>query len=101
MAEMRKTRGIALPHLIAWRKKRLMTQRDLAAVSGVSQSSITQLETGEHTARVATVRKLAEALNVTTDDLLRDPEDKSIVPAVVTSGHKRQRGTSTTPAASA
>jgi transcriptional regulator with XRE-family HTH domain len=72
-----KTRGIALPHLAAWRRAAFLTQRELSQRAGVSQSSITQLETGTHTARVATIEKLALALGIHREQLVKeDPEAK-------------------------
>jgi transcriptional regulator with XRE-family HTH domain len=65
---------LALPHLRAWREKRVMTQTELAERSGVSLSTIVRVEHGQ-AAIVSTVRRLAEALKVTRDQLVNeDPE---------------------------
>ncbi len=54
------------------REKRSMTQDELAAASGVGQSTISQIEAGVSTdARVSTVEALASALGVTVADLLK------------------------------
>lgn len=57
------------------RKRRGLTQRELATASGVSLSLIRKLEQGELIdTRMETVRKLATALRVPTSDLLTRPE---------------------------
>lgn len=72
---------VALPYLRAWRVKRLVSQDELAARTGLSKSTIVRLESepepnGERqTAILSTVGKLAKALEVTREDLVyRDPE---------------------------
>lgn len=62
------------------RKRRGLSQQDLAELSGVSVSLIRKLEQGEREdARVETLRKLAEALRVPTTSLMphRDDGDKA------------------------
>lgn len=57
------------------RKRRGMSQRDLAQASGVSLSTIRKLEQGEQgETRMATARKLAAGLRVTTTRLLHGDE---------------------------
>lgn len=56
--------------LQAVREQRLMTQRELAARSGVSAVTINRIEAQHHEARISTVRKLAEALNAEPDELV-------------------------------
>jgi transcriptional regulator with XRE-family HTH domain len=56
------------------RKRRGMSQRDLAQASGVSVSLIRKIEQGERNdTRIATLRKLAVATGVTTTALLGTP----------------------------
>lgn len=50
-----------------WRK---MTQADLAVQSGVTQGFLSGLEKGEKEPRIATLRAIAAALDVSMDDLL-------------------------------
>ena len=52
------------------RDQKVRTQRELAEVAGVSQTTIVQLENKNSSARFSTVRKLAEALGVASEDLL-------------------------------
>lgn len=58
------------------RKRRGMTQRDLAATAGVSISLVRKLEQGERTdLRLETAHQLARALNVPTTRLVADPPE--------------------------
>jgi DNA-binding XRE family transcriptional regulator len=52
-----------------WRKYRGMTQVDLAAISGLSQGAIAQIEAGKRNPSVETARRFANALNCDIDDL--------------------------------
>lgn len=56
--------------LRAWRKYRDMTAVQLSKASGVDQSRISELEHGKAQGKPATWRALADALNVTVDDIL-------------------------------
>ena len=58
-----------VPNLRAVRLRRLLTQDDLAAKTGMTKASISRLETGATKARISTVRKLLAALDVGLDDL--------------------------------
>jgi len=58
-----------LTNLQAVRKKRGFVQEDLAALSGISRSTIAELETGGRKARPATTEKLAAALRTTSKKL--------------------------------
>ena len=61
-----------------------LSQRELAAAAGLSKATITKLEAGRHTARPATLRKLAAALEVEpsalADLLRRRPAERSEQP---------------------
>ncbi len=59
-----------MPNLRAIRLRRLMTQVELAARAGLTPVSVSRIETGTTKARISTVWRLAEALNVDPDDLL-------------------------------
>ena len=58
-----------LSHLKEHRKRRGLTQEELFLLSGVSRSTIAELEGGRRLARPATTRKLARALKVDPVDL--------------------------------
>jgi transcriptional regulator with XRE-family HTH domain len=60
-----------LPGLRPAREAKLLTQQELATASGVSRLTITELETGARNARPTTIRRLAAALEVTGQELLR------------------------------
>lgn len=53
-----------------YRELRGLTQAALAERSGVNRVQIADIEAGRKTGSVETVRKLAEALNVSIDDLV-------------------------------
>lgn len=60
-----------------WRKYRGYTQEDLAAIVGVTPSSISQLETGKQGFTDTTLAALADALSCSPGDLLmRNPLDQ-------------------------
>lgn len=72
MTTMAAQRGFALPHLQAWRLHRFMTQADLIARSGVSRATIVRAERGDEVVSVANIKKLADALGVTPEQLVYD-----------------------------
>jgi len=56
--------------LRVWRNYRGMSAAGLSKASGVEQSRISELENGKAQGKPATWRALADALNVTVDDIL-------------------------------
>ena len=52
-----------------WRELRGLTQAALTTASGVNRVQIANIESGAKTGSVATLRKLADALGMTLDDL--------------------------------
>jgi transcriptional regulator with XRE-family HTH domain len=63
-------KGIMLPNLKRERHRAGLTLRELEKVSGVKNTTISELENGRRGAQGRTVRKLAEALGVTPKDLV-------------------------------
>jgi len=63
--------GIKIKEL---RKQAGMTQDELSNKSGISQEHISRLENGKFTFNVKTADKLATALGVTLNDLMREIE---------------------------
>ena len=59
------------PPLRVWRELRSLTQADLARASGVNRTQVVEIEAGRSTGSVHTLRKLADALGVTVDDIIR------------------------------
>lgn len=57
-----------------WRLAKVMTQEELAQKSGVGEVTISRIETGQHEARISTVRKLATALGIEPQQLVAGPE---------------------------
>lgn len=54
------------------RELRALSQRDLAALAKLSVTTINRIETGRRKPMHKTVRKLAEALGVTPEELLAE-----------------------------
>jgi DNA-binding XRE family transcriptional regulator len=59
-----------LSHLSEHRKRRGLTQEELYLLSGVSRSTIAELEVGRRLARPRTQQALAKALKVKPEDLV-------------------------------
>ncbi|WP_158815769.1 helix-turn-helix transcriptional regulator [Methylocapsa sp. S129] len=53
-----------------WREYRGVSGKDLAAKAGVSAPFLSQIETGAREGSVGLIKKIAEALGVTIDDLV-------------------------------
>jgi transcriptional regulator with XRE-family HTH domain len=63
---------VQIPRLTEWRKARALTQVELAERAGVSARTVAGLEAGD-SARLRTVRKLAEGLGVPVEELTEPP----------------------------
>lgn len=63
-----------LQTLSVFRKRRKLSQAQLAAEAGVSQATISRLEKGEQQVELRTLAKIAKALGVDLRDLLPDSE---------------------------
>ena len=72
MAE--KVRGLPLPHLRAWRVKKLIGQSELADKAGLARATVTRAERGDTVVSFVNIRKLAGVLGISPDDLLSEPE---------------------------
>lgn len=53
-----------------WREFRGMTAAGLAEAAGIARAYLTQMETGKRIGTVETMRRVAEALDVSIDDLV-------------------------------
>ncbi|MBR3379288.1 MAG: helix-turn-helix transcriptional regulator [Bacillus sp. (in: Bacteria)] len=63
-----------------FRKRTGLTMKQLGAKVGASESSISQYETGRVEPDVETLMKIADALNVTVDDLMgRSKKERQVV----------------------
>jgi transcriptional regulator with XRE-family HTH domain len=68
-------RGKPVPYLKAWRLRKNMAQSELASAAGVTRGTMARAERGDEVVSFANIRKIAEALGISVDDLLeRDPE---------------------------
>jgi transcriptional regulator with XRE-family HTH domain len=67
-----------LPGLKFARLAKGLTQDELAEVSGVHRDSIQKLETGQRPARPATIKSLADALGVRTEELVTEGKEKTM-----------------------
>lgn len=72
------------PHdVLAWsigqkiraaRERKGWLQEDLADESGIARANIARLERGRHAAHLSTLQRVAKALNLEIDSLLKQPE---------------------------
>ena len=53
-----------------WREHRGMAAKDLAKLAGISAPYLSQIESGGRAGRLETMRRLADALKLTIDDLV-------------------------------
>jgi transcriptional regulator with XRE-family HTH domain len=58
------------PHGGFWRKKRGMTQAALADAAAISQAFLSEIESGQKPGTAATLKKIADVLQLKVDDLL-------------------------------
>lgn len=53
-----------------WREHRGLTAQDLAALAGITQPYLSQIENGKREGGIESTKKLASALGLTIDDLV-------------------------------
>jgi DNA-binding XRE family transcriptional regulator len=53
-----------------WREHRGLSSKELAERASISRGFISQIESGRREASITTLKKMAETLNVTVDDLI-------------------------------
>jgi DNA-binding Xre family transcriptional regulator len=53
-----------------WREHRGMRAKALAAAAGISATYLSEIETGKRDGTISTMKRIAEALGVTVDDLI-------------------------------
>ena len=63
--------------LRVWREFRNLTQTDLSRSSSVNRVQIVDIEAGRNSGSVRTLRKLANALEVSVDDLIPQADGKT------------------------
>lgn len=75
MLTMERVRGVELPYLRAWRIHKAISQSELIERSGLARSTIARAETGKEVVSFPNIRKLADVLGVSPEQLMRvDPE---------------------------
>ena len=52
------------------RQRRLVTQEELSARTGIAEATISRIENGLQSPRISTIRKLATALDVPPEELI-------------------------------
>jgi transcriptional regulator with XRE-family HTH domain len=62
-----------------WRLRRHVSQAGLAQAAGINQASVSNYEAGKRELRVATLIRIADALNVRIDELLDDETCRAIL----------------------
>jgi len=67
-----KIRGVAIPHLKAWRIAHTLSQTELAEQAHVSRATITRAERGEIVS-FPNVRAIAKVLDLTVAQMQREP----------------------------
>jgi len=67
-------RGVAMPHLKAWRRRALLKQEELAEQAGVARATVVRGERGG-TLSLDNIRKIAAALGITPEQLADGPPD--------------------------
>lgn len=76
---MNSTFGRRLADLLKWRR---MTQRDLAAATGLTEGTISRYVSGAREPKAIIAAKIAKALNVSPQELLDSPTDFEVDNAV-------------------
>jgi transcriptional regulator with XRE-family HTH domain len=69
---------VGLPGLRHARLAKGLTQDELSQVSGVHRDSIQKLETGQRPARPGTIKSLADALGVRTEELVNERKEETV-----------------------
>ncbi len=64
--------GINGARLRQLRVQRAISQEDLGRMTGIAQSTISNLESSNRPARLSTIRKMAEALGVEPSELMKE-----------------------------
>ncbi len=63
---------VKLPRLRAVRERKALSQRELAALAGMTHTQISRIETGLSEPYPSTIRKLAKALGLEPSDLMTE-----------------------------
>jgi DNA-binding XRE family transcriptional regulator len=65
--------------LAFWRKKRGLTQAQLAKIAGIAQGFLSEIEAGHKTGAVDVLRRIASALGISLDDIASTQDRAAII----------------------
>jgi DNA-binding XRE family transcriptional regulator len=65
--------------LAFWRRKRRLTQAQLAKTTGIAQGFLSEIEAGHKTGAVDALRRIASALRVSLDDIASTQDRAAII----------------------
>ena len=65
--------------LAFWRRKRGLTQAQLAKITGIAQGFLSEIEAGHKTGAVDALRRIASALGVSLDDIASTQDRAAII----------------------
>jgi DNA-binding XRE family transcriptional regulator len=65
--------------LAFWRKKRCLTQAQLANTTGIAQGFLSEIEAGHKTGAVDALRRIASALEVSLDDIASTQDRAAVI----------------------
>jgi transcriptional regulator with XRE-family HTH domain len=68
----RSPRGEVLPHLEAWRRRKALTQAEVAKAARIVRGTVARAEAGE-VIQYSTIRAIAAGLGITVDQLRQEP----------------------------
>ncbi len=68
--------GETMKNLIVLRNSLDMTQKDLADKIGVRSNTVSQYELGKREPSIPILKKIAEVLNCTVDDLIKEDKEE-------------------------
>jgi len=74
---MERVRGVELPYLRAWRIRKAMSQGELIERTRLARSTVARAETGKEVVSFPNIRKIADALGITPEQLMRVDPDTS------------------------
>jgi DNA-binding XRE family transcriptional regulator len=77
-AEMNELLAARTP-LAFWRRKRGLTQAQLAKITGIAQGFLSEIEAGHKTGAVDALRRIASALGVSLDDIASTQDRAAII----------------------
>jgi DNA-binding XRE family transcriptional regulator len=77
-AEMDELLAVRTP-LAFWRRKRGLTQAQLAKTTGIAQGFLSEIEAGHKTGAVDALRRIASALGVSLDDIASTQDRAAII----------------------